>query len=662
MLGLSSQSSSSGTVEAPRKSLRRDGWVGNFNSTIITGWIRQDEQDPSDDFLDIYLNGRKIGQVLACEDRQQASSGVDAGEKRGFRFHLPKGLNPSDGDKIEARPVTQPLQSLVGKWKSAQSTSASGYDGKKSATYSVDSINEMVRRVKASTASSDQDFLSETATAYIAGDRHSALGLELARKLVSMKELPLALSVLDVASSHDRGCMEVRFYRSYVLNRMRKFQEASVDLEFLYSEGCYPDRTLAELIRSLVGIIETAGSAPNRTITDKLINCCRTYQALELPAFKLPNITGNLLVRLGELQIGSEIIERHIQEKPNLPDGYVAKSRMLIERSNFHEALELSRMILEKWPDNEPAKFNLRVLHKLERYSKDEGQINWKIHQVSPSDAKPGRPSAYPDLSSIVKSTAEDFILFLPYGATAAPVNSHLSRDIGCYRLADGQYLWNRRALSEILASGLCSGPDFMSELEAFSPRYCGTHSVPQAPGKVALVSRHAPYLFGGAEHFLWSMARQYASIGFEPVFVGTDWRLGEKYGLDRSGTIDGIPYAYVDQDAAELRRVLHDMDVQAVHCISGSGFVVSEAVAFTNIAFVYGVHFWREAFGHLSGDQYFDADANLIPRQDFSYILSRATTAYANSDYTQKVVEAAHGVRLPVLMSIADEVEETHA
>jgi hypothetical protein len=82
----------------------------------------------------------------------------------------------------------------------------------------------------------------------------------------------------------------------------------------------------------------------------------------------------------------------------------------------------------------------------------------------------------------------------------------------------------------------------------------------------------------------------------------------------------------------------------------------VAEALTYTNIPFIYGVHYWREVLGQ-EDDGFFDAVGQPVPRPEFHYILSRATTVYANSVFTRDVIEKAFGVRCPVIYSVPKDV-----
>jgi hypothetical protein len=146
-------------------------------------------------------------------------------------------------------------------------------------------------------------------------------------------------------------------------------------------------------------------------------------------------------------------------------------------------------------------------------------------------------------------------------------------------------------------------------------------------------------------------MAEHYRTIGYEPSILGTrpEFR-------GQTGVSNGFPFAFVADSPAELRRTFLSADVRLVHAISGLGFAVAEALSYTNIPFIYGVHFWREALGTDTDENFFDDGGQPLARPEFHYILSRASTVYANSEFTRDVLERAFGVRCPVVFSVPRE------
>ena len=85
----------------------------------------------------------------------------------------------------------------------------------------------------------------------------------------------------------------------------------------------------------------------------------------------------------------------------------------------------------------------------------------------------------------------------------------------------------------------------------------------------------------------------------------------------------------------------------------------MANALSHTNIPFIYGVHYWREVLGQ-EDEGFFDDSGEPVPRPEFNYILSRASTVYANSDYTRDIIEKTFGVRCPVVYSLPKDIEPT--
>ena len=66
----------------------------------------------------------------------------------------------------------------------------------------------------------------------------------------------------------------------------------------------------------------------------------------------------------------------------------------------------------------------------------------------------------------------------------------------------------------------------------------------------------------------------------------------------------------------------------------------------------------WREALGGDSDEGYFDEEGRPVARAEFRYILSRAASVYANSQYTRSILQSVYGVRCPVIYSVPRELE----
>ncbi len=267
-----------------------------------------------------------------------------------------------------------------------------------------------------------------------------------------------------------------------------------------------------------------------------------------------------------------------------------------------------------------------------------------------------------PALTSALAALPYDWVRLLEHGQapteTGEPADLAAAVDVAgghvAFRSADGSLtkLWRRDALVALSETGL-GGPG-LSNLSAFEGAY-GPAAHARAPRIAALLSRHGSVKFGGGEQFLDSMAEHYAAAGYEPVIVGVRENIESS-----EGSADGRRFAFVNAKPAMLRRFLLESRVQLVHAISGLGGPVVEALSYTNIPFIYGIHFWREALGVEGGEAiYFDTDGRPLARPEFRRVLSQAASVYVNSRFTQRVIEDAFGVRCPVVYSLPREVAE---
>jgi hypothetical protein len=215
--------------------------------------------------------------------------------------------------------------------------------------------------------------------------------------------------------------------------------------------------------------------------------------------------------------------------------------------------------------------------------------------------------------------------------------------------------LWRRDALLDLIDSGLVDSGSW-AEFDRFEPVYALDRGpVPARPATV-LISRNGSHKVGGGGHFLASMADHYQTLGHQPIIVGTYPEF-----VGQTGIADGVPFAFIEGTAAALRRFFLSNDIRFVHVMSGLGFAVAEALNYSNIPFVYGVHYWREVLGTSDSGPFFEPDGSPIVRPEFHWILTSAATVYANSEFTREKLEKAYGVRCPVVFSLPrDLAQET--
>jgi hypothetical protein len=226
---------------------------------------------------------------------------------------------------------------------------------------------------------------------------------------------------------------------------------------------------------------------------------------------------------------------------------------------------------------------------------------------------------------------------------------------VGCVELGGAGDFWRREALLGLAESGLIESLDDHAALMRFKPFYVARarpHRAGMRRGLAVLTSRNGADLYGGGEHFLEDAAAHHARQGYDVVILGTrPERAGEAHDAN------GRRAVFIGEHPAELRRFVLENGASLVHAISGMGFAAVEALAFTNIALVYGVHFWNELLGDPERSEYFDdVSGGALARREFLVILSRATAVYANSRYTQTIVEEGFGVRCPVLYAVPRE------
>ncbi len=362
------------------------------------------------------------------------------------------------------------------------------------------------------------------------------------------------------------------------------------------------------------------------------------------------------------------MLDEVIEAETKLVEHLVLKSKALVGLNRIAEALTAAEQVLKLEPANQAASFLLRTCQFL---SGDEESSSQRLGQITfAPDGAIRWKSLKPDTGNVSPNEAngefQDVVAQLPYDwVQIVPQQTHVSLDPGQelvqhltnqldpragFHDERGIKLWRRDALQNLARSGLVKKPT-IDDLKPFEALHT---SVPRTvrPGARAIVmSRNGAYKFGGGEHLLESMAEHYRSLGYEPLIVGTrpEFR-GE------SGEVNGFRFAFVDEAPAALRRFFLEQDAHLVHALSGLGYRVAEALTYTNIPFIYGVHYWREVLGQ-EDDGFFDAVGQPVPRPEFHYILSRATTVYANSVFTRDVIEKAFGVRCPVIYSVPKDV-----
>ena len=360
------------------------------------------------------------------------------------------------------------------------------------------------------------------------------------------------------------------------------------------------------------------------------------------------------------------LLDEVIQNRPEFAEHLALKSKALIGCGQVADALAVSEDLLRLAPDNQAAAFQLRTLRFLTGGEEAEGQTfanailkegklvafgalegdGMRLTPASGSESLDGALSRSP-------STWLRFLPDMPRQVTSRQLLSEIAENVdprSGFLSHRGMHFWRREALLDLIRCGALD--EGFANLQSFESIYGSTRR-PFVNGATAIVmSRNGSYKFGGGEHFLESMADHYSTLGYSPIIVGTRPDL-----KGQSGEANGFRFCFIDESPAEMRRFFLETGTQLVHAISGTGLRVAEALNYMNIPYIYGIHYWREVLGHHDEDErFFDESDQPIPRAEFRYILSRATTVYVNSAFTRDVVERAFGVRCPIVFSVPKE------
>jgi Flp pilus assembly protein TadD len=359
---------------------------------------------------------------------------------------------------------------------------------------------------------------------------------------------------------------------------------------------------------------------------------------------------------------------------PNDTRALMIKARALVARNQIDDAHAIYTHILDLDPTHRGARTNLRLLMALAEEETDAvatatsvthlGAFDWSITIVEDDKAHTSLVTALATVSQSWICTTKGYSDDTLAPEIQALLDANAARRNGCAEigLADGRRLefWRRDALSGLAESGLLNSLDDAVTLARWKPFYGARVDIETASrttrakrGIAALISRNGADLYGGGEHFLENAAEHHARQGFEPVIVATR---SDLRGEERE--VKGRRCAFIGDRTADLRKFLLENDVSLVHAISGVGFAVADALNYTNIPFLYGVHFWNELLGDPDQSGYFDDITGASRfRREFPLILSRATAIYANSQFTQKIVEDGFGVRCPIVFAVPREL-----
>jgi len=315
------------------------------------------------------------------------------------------------------------------------------------------------------------------------------------------------------------------------------------------------------------------------------------------------------------------IVDGVLASAPNDVRALVMRARLHIARNEVAEARTIYEHVLELDRDNAAARLGLKALSGLAVASKpvEREEDSWVcINKVGEPD-----PEARRALGSKIRSISG-------YVQVAAPGNQKLD-------------FWRSEVLADLRDSGLIRNGENDGHLARWKDAYSAQRRASSANLVAVVYDAEDPE----SERFAESAAAHHAREGAETVVIGAE-----------AGTVfqevadNGSPRLRVRKAPADIRRFLLENDVSLVHAISGAGSVVSEAIRFTNIAFICGLHF-GEIAPTTVGVGLVPASKGVYSRQEFLSIFERAGSIYTNSRVAQKFLEADFGVRCPVISGL---------
>ncbi|MDD3446025.1 MAG: tetratricopeptide repeat-containing glycosyltransferase family protein, partial [Zavarzinia sp.] len=499
------------------------------------------------------------------------------------------------------------------------------------------------------------------------------LYLMVARGLIYEKRNEEACDLLEADPDLATADEDWRFYFGIALSRAGRYEEGLALLQGVVSAQPRSAKYVGELASALRSFAKSLGSANERArhLYQQALQATETRIRLEWGSdHKARIFAARLYHDLRQFDDALGQLELALASKPQDPDALWLRSQCLVSVGRMGDALAEAKQLLTIKPAHQGAAYQVRILQGL----------------VGSDDARPPATVKYLDASAVARRSLLEVLRDL--GVTWVTLDASMSlepppkalrlamlsapawagRLVVALESGETTELWRAALLQGFSASGLLPASERLAEdLAALAPIVATRGpddesdprllSEPRGEGRrVICMSRHGIVRFGGGEHFLESMAQHYETLGYRPLVVGA--RSTES--AHESGVSNGREYAFLPATDAALRRLFVEERPAFVHVLSGLGYEVAAALEFLSIPFVYGVHFWRDCLGTNDMDtrHFANGDSDPIPRQAFRYVISRAASLYANSAYTQAVLEQAFKFRAPIVYSLPGEVD----
>lgn len=634
------------------------GWVGVKGKRTVTGWLA--DEDQLDDTLSVVVSVGKWNSVplIAKEYRHHLRQRNFGTAKYGFSIEIPPEVEFPSGGIVKATVVGQPNTTFKTRIPVDQQVSPESIGARQSLQIIADAGLPARRTLKS------LDDLAPFAQEVLKSPRLAHLLRDAGRACSRVGDKEGALRLLGSALQLCPDDKENIYQYAIAASRANLHKEALTYFGRIYPGDWRPARVLSEYIQAVRRGIEDNGHTPDLNLESKLVELVTARLSLsDNKEGVLPSSVAITLKRLGHNSIALKAIDHTLSLRRDQSDAYISKARILIESKRVDEGLNVARSVLKRWPQNETAAYMIRAFRHMAGLQANEVAIailqiqkNRSFRLFTSPDDNEGVKVSSDNIIRRLRNNEFDWLAICEHLADGdfTVLKSHIetANQAGFVKISDSLRLWKATAVSDLLEADLAQPTTIIDDLE----RVEGFYARPRpsiVPGRAVLISRFGAIRFGGAEHFLHSAALHYANLGYSPIILGDV----EKRSHGDVPNLDPVlDYAFCDMNPAVLRRFIIENNVTLIHAISGMGSLVAAAMGEINIPFVYGVHYFREVLGGEGGEVYFDSEGVSIPRPDFGYLLSRASTVYANSTYTRDLIEKAHGVRCPVIFSVPDE------
>lgn len=665
--------------------LQRPRFAGNFNyanESGINGWLL-DRQNPEDRIkFNLFVNGTLKGGFVAARVREKINANGAVSRRIGFHLQISSDWNLSNGAIITVQPCAFPDFHLTASFQGAAETREAAEQSVEEgpAVASPDHLSRMVHGTlqKAILPTlkhhTDQKNWPEIANLnrvlVLDVPQFEKSLLYLGRGSLYAREYLDAQRTLSIACVLYPDFFDAQYYCGVAFLRSGDYDTA---ISYL-SKALEIDENSLRAKKDLADALERSVRRLPREGERSAIEIRALTLLLEViaaqPSVDVTMRAARLAFDQNRFEQALELFEIVLAERPDHVQSLASKSRCLVGLQRISEALATARRIAEIDPNNETARYQLRILRFLsdEDENRSEARAGLLTMQADGAfrlDDGEGTAalllpaSPFNDAANQLSNAGALWLEVVAEGAAAdrrPPFPQRLGTRFGCHKFRnedDGveRVFWHRDALAEIVRSTRQTAS--LSHLDRFERLHLPAHQPPSPGDTVIVMSRHGIVKFGGGEHFIASMADHYESIGLNPIIVGhSTERAGE------TGTLGGRRFAFVSDHPSSLRALVLSTHATLVHGISGTGMQCASALELMNVQFIYGVHFWREALGSDAGDAFFDDGGAPLPRPEFEFVLTRASTVYANSDYTRQVLDKAFGVRCPVVYSVPRDLE----